>query len=428
MPAAGSWCAMVSWKRTRDAVRLLWRIQVMAWQALLANPTRGLFVAAAVALGVSAVTVIVASVDGARQKALEIVDFFGPDAILVVGGDMKNRPVGQRVNTLSWTDAQAIARSLPGVKDVLPMRALMNVMLRYGNANHEIPSLVGATDNYATSWNWPLAEGRDLSAEDVAFGAKVALIGDLPARELFGAASPIGKTILVKDLPVRIVGRLAYRGFTGGHADTSIDDRVILPITTLTKRFNLDRKYFRALRVKFYDPALMEQHKENLRGLLRHLHNLPPGSPDDFTVFSASEILKFLTIFTGGLVIFLGVTAGVAIVVGGFVLANLMYLSVDERQLEIGLRKAVGASSRAIAAQFLSEAIALTLAGAVAGMGLGVGLCASLARLGLLTPRLSPKVFGLSLLAALIIAVTFGLKPARKAAGLDPIQALRGGA
>ncbi len=415
------------WRVLSRYPRLLWRLQGVAGQALLAHKARSLFVVAAVAMGIAALTVIVASVDGARRKALEIVDFFGPDAVLVLGGDIENRPVGQRLNTLTWSDARAIARSLPGAYAVLPMRSVRAVTLRYGNKNHEVPTVVGATENYAATWNWPLSEGRDLSTDDIAHGAKVALIGDAPAKALFGDASPVGRTVMVKNLPVQIVGRLSYRGFTGGGSDVSVDDRLIMPISTLTQRFNLDRNYFRGLRVRFHDPDLIEAHMENLRALLRHEHKLGPTVPDDFTIMSASEILKFLTAFTGGLVAFLGVTAGVAILVGGFVLANLMFLGVSERRVEIGLRKAVGATSGAILVQFLSEAIYLTLTGAILGVGLGVGLGESLSRLGMLELRLSPKIFFLSLAAALAIALAFGLRPARKAAGLDPIEALRGG-
>ncbi|WP_428566122.1 MAG: ABC transporter permease [Solidesulfovibrio sp. DCME] len=416
-----------AWTTSRRAARVLWRIQRMAALALWAHKARSCFVIAAVAMGIAALTVIVASVDGARRKALEIVDFFGPDAVMVIGGDIENRPVGQRFNTLTWADARAVARSLPGAYAVLPMRSVRQITLKYGNRNHEAPVVVGATENYAKTWNWPLAEGRDLSAEDVARGAKVALIGDEPARQLFGDASPLGQTILVKNLPVQIVGRLAYRGFSGGGSDVTIDDRIIMPITTLTQRFNLNRNYFRGLRIKFHDPELIDVHRDNLRSLLRHLHKLGPTENDDFTIISASEILKFLTAFTGGLVAFLGLTAAVAITVGGFVLANLMFLSVSERKVEIGLRKAVGASGAAITAQFLSEALYLTMAGALCGVGLGVALSESLSRLGLLELRLSPKIFVLSLAAALAIALVFGLKPARKAAAMDPIEALRGG-
>ena len=207
------------WRRVSRVPRLLWRVQRMAVLALWAHKARSLFVVAAVAMGIAALTVIIASVDGARRKALEIVDFFGPDAVLVLGGDIENRPVGQRTNTLTWADARAIARSLPGAYAVLPMRSVRAVTVKYGNKNHETPVVVGASENYAETWNWPLVEGRDLSEDDVKYGAKVALIGDVPAKELFGEASPVGRTVLVKNLPVQIVGRLAYRGFTGGGSD-----------------------------------------------------------------------------------------------------------------------------------------------------------------------------------------------------------------
>lgn len=398
----------------------------MALRAVWAYKVRGIFVISAVALGIAVLTVIVASVDGARKKAVEIVDWFGPDSALVLGGDIENRPVGQRTLTLSWEDARALSRSLPGVYAVLPMRAKSNVVVKYGARNLELPVVVGATENYSTTWDWPLAEGRDLTKEDVDRSAKVCLIGDVPARELFGEESPIGKTIMVRDLPVQVVGLLSYRGFSGGRGDRSVDERIIMPLSTLTQRFNMNRKYFPAIRVKFHDPSLMEAHTENLRSLLRHLHGLKEGEPDDFSLLTAAEILKFLTAFTGGLVAFLGVTAGVAILVGGFVLANLMYLSVSERREEIGLRKALGASFWAITFQFLSEAAYLTVAGSLCGIALGVGLGEILARLGKMEIALSPKLFVLCVAAALAIALAAGIRPALKAARLSPIDALRG--
>ncbi len=407
--------------------RMLWRMQGMALRAVWAYKLRSIFVITAVALGIAVLTVIVASVDGARKKAVELVDWFGPNSVLILGGDIENRPVGQRTLTLSWNDSRTIARSLPAAYAVLPMRAKSNVLLKYGAKNVELPVVVGATGNYATTWDWPLAEGRDLTAEDIARSAKVCLIGDGPAEDLFGEESPVGKTILVQDLPVQVVGRLSYRGFSGGHGDNTVDDRIIMPISTLTQRFNMDRKYFRALRVKFHNPELMAEHTENLRSLLRNLHGIEQGQPDDFSLLTAAEILKFLTAFTGGLVAFLGITASVAILVGGFVLANLMYLSVSERREEIGLRKAMGATSLAITCQFLSEAAYLTLAGAMCGIGLGVGLGEILSRMGKLELLLSPKIFFLSVGAALLIALAAGIRPALRAARLNPIDALRGG-
>jgi putative ABC transport system permease protein len=182
----------------------------------------------------------------------------------------------------------------------------------------------------------------------------------------------------------------------------------------------------RALRVKFRDPENMAFHRENLRSLLRDQHRLDAGEDDDFTVLTAEEVLKFIAMFKGGLVAFLGITAAVAILVGGFVLANLFYLSVSERRSEIGLKKALGAKNRAILLQFLAEAVALTLIGALFGMVLGMGIGQFLDRLGLLQILFSWKIFFLSLIASGAIGIIFGLKPARQAAALPPVEALKG--
>lgn len=405
--------------------RLASRVAVMAARALWAYKLRSCFVIAAVALGIASLTVIVASIDGAERKANEIVDSFGPDAVFILGGDIRSRAVGQRTLTLSYADAERLRQSLPGAYLVVPMRARQNVSARFEGANTQLPLVIGATAGYAEVWNWPLIEGRDLTEADVARGAKVGLIGDLPAKALFGEASPVGRTVFIDNLPVQIVGRLAYRGFSAGGGG-AVDDRLIIPISTLTQRFNLDRKYFRALRVKFVDPENMAFHVENLRSLLRDQHRLAEGAPDDFTILTADEILKFLSMFKGGLVLFLGITAVVAMVVGGFVLANLFYLSISERRTEIGLKKALGAPSGAILLQILLEAVWLTLIGALCGMGLGMALGQLLERLGLLELLLSWKIFGLSTLAAVVIGLLFGLKPARQAAAMAPMDVLKG--
>ncbi|WP_235619989.1 ABC transporter permease [Megalodesulfovibrio gigas] len=407
--------------------RIFFRILGMAGGAVGAFRMRTLFVACAVALGIASLTLIVAAVDGADKQARDVVARFGVDAALIFGGDMRAAATGQRTLTLTWRDAETLRDSLPGAYLVIPMRSVNNrVTLRAGNRNMDLPTLVGSTANYALAWDWPLAEGRDLREEDVRQAAKVALIGETIAKLLFPGENPLGKTIFANNLPVQIVGRLAERGGTSG-GGTPIDSRAVIPLSTLTQRFNLDRTYFRALRIKFHNPELMDTHMENVRSLLRHLHKLKDGDPDDFTIISAAEILKFLSMLQGSLVAFLGVTATVSLLVGGFVLANLFYLSVRERQQEVGLKRAMGAKSWHITLQFLAEAVALTLLGAVLGVGLGVGLGEVLTRYEILTIVLSWKIGILALAASLTVGVVFGLKPARNAAQLHPIEALRGG-
>lgn len=405
---------------------LLARLRRMALSAVWAYKARSLFVILGVGFGVASLTLIVTAVDGAERKAVELVEWFGPDAALVFGGNFKKQAVGARTNTLSQDDIRGIRQSLPGVSMVVPMRARQDVPMRYQDRNLPGSLVIGATENYADAWNWPLVEGRDLSEDDVRMGARVALLGDKPARELFGEESPVGRTFQVGKFQVQVIGRLKYRGASGGGGD--VDDRIIIPITTLTSRFNLDRKYFRAMRIKFLEPQHMSTHVENLRAFLRMSHNLTPTQDDDFSIITADEILKFLSAFKGGLVAFLGVTAAASMSVGGFVLANLFSISVSERSREIGLKKALGATQNAILTQFLLEAAMLTAIGGLVGLGLGLGLGQLLTRLGMLQILFSWKVFFLSLGSALLIGLVFGIKPARAAAQLDPIAALRGDA
>lgn len=403
---------------------LLARLRHMALAAVWAYKARSLFVILGVGFGVASLTLIVTAVDGAERKAVELVEWFGPDAALVFGGNFKKRAVGARMNTLTQDDIRTISQSLPGVSLVVPMRSKSDVPMRYQDNNLPGSLVVGATENYAQAWNWPLVEGRDISAEDVRLGARVALLGDKPARELFGDESPVGRTFQLGKFQVQVIGRLKYRGASGGGGE--VDDRIIIPISTLTSRFNLDRKFYRAMRIKFLEPERMADHVENLRAFLRMNHNLTPTDDDDFSIITADEILKFLSAFKGGLVAFLGVTAAASMTVGGFVLANLFSISVSERSREIGLKKALGATQNAILMQFLFEAAVLTAIGGLVGLGLGLGLGQLLTRLGMLQILFSWKVFFLSLGSALAIGLVFGIKPARSAAQLDPIAALRG--
>ncbi len=407
-----------------QGLRLLWRIRGVSLGALWAYKLRSIFVIAAVSLGIASLTVIIAAQDGANRRADEITESFGPDALLILGGDITNRAVGQRFYTLTWTDADRIRQSLPGAYLVVPMQALREHTLRSGNRNWAVGSTIGSTDNYGASWNWPLTEGRDITPQEVERGARVILLGDAPTRELFGSDSPVGRTVYLQKIPFTVVGRLSARGVAGGGGN--MDDRVVIPITTMQQRFGTYRKYFRALRIKFHDAEHMDENMGNLESLLRHLHNIREGEANDFTILSAAEVQKFLSMIKGGLTIFLGITAAAAILVGGFVLANLFYLSVSERTREIGLRRAMGAKGSAILIQFLIESVALTLIGAIVGMFLGLAMGQLLTRLGLIDIRLSWRIFGYALASATAVGLIFGLRPARHAAGLDPIRALRG--
>ncbi len=410
----------------RSWLTLTWRMHELVMEALWAYKLRSFFVILAVALGIASLTIIIGSVEGANRKADEIIEAFGPDAIMLVGGDIFNRPVGQRWQTLTWSDAQAVMDSVPGVYMVSPMGQRRDIVVKYGNNNYEVPVVAGTTEDYTRSWNWPLLEGRDFSKEDIERKRRVCLIGDIPSRELFGEESPVGKIILINNTAFTVIGRLEYRGVAGGPA--SVDDRIIMPMTTLVQRFNLSRTHFFAIRVKIENLAALDDTLANITGLMRHQHRLQPDAPNDFSMISSRDIMEFIAAFKGGLVFFLGATAIIAMIVGGFVLANLFYLSVSERRTEIGLKKALGAKNSAILLQFLLEAIALTLSGGLLGLALGLGTGYVLAGFGMLEIRMSWTVFGGALIASMVLGIVFGIRPALVAARQDPIAALKGDA
>ena len=220
--------------------------------------------------------------------------------------------------------------SVPGVYMVQPMGQRRDILIKYVNNNYEVPVVAGTTENYTTSWNWPLAEGRDFSKEDVTRKRRVCLMGDIPSRELFGEDSPVGRSILINNVQFTVIGRLAFRGVSSG--PESIDDRIVMPMTTLVQRFNMNRTHFFAMRIKIENLAALDDAVKNITGLMRHQHKLKEDASNDFSLISSKDIMEFLNVFKGGLVFFLGTTAVIAMIIGGFVLANLFYLSVSERR------------------------------------------------------------------------------------------------
>lgn len=396
-----------------------------ACKAVLAFKLRSFFVMLAVSLGIAALTVIVAAMEGANHKVNDMVNTFGPDAAFISGGSMISRAVGQRSKTLTWHDVRTMRASLPGVYIVAPMSFKGSVTLVYGDRNIEVDRLNGSTEDYSKIWNWPLAEGRDINTEDMTRASSVCILGKAIAAELFGSDNPIGKRVRIAGGVFSVIGVLTERGIAGGGGN--MDETIVIPLSTLIQRFNQDRQYFRLVRLKFVDADNLDAHAENVKSLLRALHGLAPGEPDDFTVITAMDIQRFISAIKGGISIFLGITALAAICVSGFVLANLFYLAVSERSTEIGLKKALGAPSSAITMQFLSESVLLTSGGAVLGLGWGM-LLGQVLRGSLFSIELSWRVFAAAFLAAVVVGVLFGLRPARRAAAMEPISALKGGA
>ena len=408
------------------AVLTTYRIFRLSLQAFAAHKAQSAFVISAVALGISALTIIVAAFDAATVKADALVKDFGPEAIFIAGGNSVEVPLGNRPLTLTLQDIAEIRTAMPGVTKAEPFLLIENVTARAGQGRHEVASVVGTGPDYQGVWDWKLTEGRELNQTDIARGEKVCLLGTIVAEKLFGGTPPVGRTLELRDVTLTVVGLLETRDVIASGAE--LDDRIVLPYTTLINRFNLNPEYVNGIRIKYLPGTNMQENGKTLREFLRVRHRLPTGTADDFMVVTPLDILRFVSFLKGGFLVFLGLTAFVSLLVSGFILANLYYLSISERTVEIGLKKALGASTQHILLQFLFEILQLTTCGAMAGLVLGALIGAILNQLDLLVLRMSGHLFVSALAAATFVALAFGLRPALAAARMNPVAALKGNA
>ncbi len=391
-------------------------------KAISSFKLRTLFCLISVALGISSITVIVAATEGAYKKAFEIVARFGPDSLFILGGSEEARAVGERQKTITLDDIKAIKETFDSAYLVVPMTAMREITVSYKERKYQT-LIVGSTSDYSLVWSWPVVEGSDFTDEDVKGLKNVGLIGQHLIKELFGNENPIGKYILIKNIPVQIVGVLSERGTSP--SGENLDDRIVIPITTLMRKLENETKYVRALRVRFIDQENLYNYIEEIRAFLRKRHRIPEGEPDDFTIISPKEIIRFLVALTGSLVIFLGITGVISLVVAGFVLANLFLLSVRERTNEIGIRRAVGAKKRDILFQFLCESVILTTIGGTLGFILALSSSKLLRFIAEFPIYFSWKAFAVGLFLSWGIGIVFGLQPAKMASNLKPIEAVR---
>jgi putative ABC transport system permease protein len=401
----------------------LFTIVFQSIRAVRAFKLRTLFCLVSVALGISSITVIVAATEGAYKKAFEIVDRFGPDSLLVLSGGEEARAVGQRQKTITLDDIEAVKQTFDSAYFVVPMTSMRDVTVSYQENKYQT-LVVGSTSDYSRAWTWPVIEGSDFREEDVKGLRNVGLIGQYVSNELFRGENPIGKYILIKSIPVQIVGVLSERGTSP--AGERLDDRIIIPITTLMRKLENETKYVRAFRIRFVDQENLSHYVKELGSFLRKRHLTPEGEPDDFTIISPKEITKFLVALTGSLVAFLGVTGIISLIVAGFVLANLFLLSVRERTNEIGIRRASGAKKRDILLQFLFEAVIITTIGGLFGFLIALLSSQLLMLIAEFPIYFSWKAFVVGLLLSWTIGIGFGLQPAKRAADLKPIEAIRG--
>jgi len=377
---------------------------------------------------VAAVVTMMAVGGGAQARVEEQIRSLGSNLIIVMSGSVTASGIrlgsGSQL-TITEDDAKAIEREVDAVVVAAPIvRGGVHVVA--GNANWAT-ALLGVTPGALEARDWTVASGRPLSQEDVDRGAKVALLGQTVAGNLFGGGDPTGQIVRVNKVPLTVVGLLDRKGQTTQGQDQ--DDVILVPISTAKKKIlgasQTSARAVGAILIKVRDAGAMRSVEQDVQGLLRQRHRMQPGQEDDFTLRNLSDILESQEAASRVLSMLLAAIASVSLVVGGIGIMNIMLVSVTERTREIGLRRAVGARRRDILAQFLIEAVAVSLTGGVIGVLAGVAASAAIAYFaGWPAPIRAASVVPAFLFAG-AVGVFFGFYPARKASQLNPIDALR---
>jgi len=401
----------------------LTRIAGQGISSLAANKLRTFFMMAGTLVGIAALTVIMAIGKGTEKKVMKRVENFGPRAMmLIAGGGRALPPPDTSVTTLTLEDAQAIRDEVPNLEVVTPQAWQFDVNLKR-EANQIQTVIWGVEPQWHEAWDWPVAQGEGITDEDVATMNRACVIGSSVQRDLFGGEDPIGKSLYINKVSLTVKGVLKRRGTSGG-AGGDFDNRVIIPITTAMRRvMNVD--HVGAIRIVTQDTSLMPQQAAQIEDLLRRRHHITPDVEDDFRIITPAIIADMVRGTSRALSWLLMALAGLSLLVGGVVLMNILLISVAERTKEIGLRRAVGATRSDIFAQFLTESLSVTLLGMVLGSGLGGAVSVSIGRLTPMPAVVSWEPFALAIAFALLVGTFFGVQPARRAARLRPVEALR---
>ena len=397
------------------------RIAGVGVKALAAHKLRTVLMMAGTLVGVAALTVVMAMSEGTERKIMKRIENFGHDAIMVPAGGGKRPGPDMATTTLTLQDAEAIRRDVPGLRMICPMAWNFQMNLKRDDRQHQ-GIVWGAEPSWHDAWRWYTAAGDGISADDVATQTRVCVLGDTVRRELFGHEDPIGQHIYINRVRLRVKGVLKKRGTSPMGGD--FDNRVILPLTTAMRRvMNVD--HLGAIRVISNDPSKLNEQAAAIRNLLRQRHHISPPDEDDFRTITGEIIARFAAGSSRTLSILLAVLAGLSLLVGGVVLMNILLISVKERTREIGLRRAIGASRGDVFAQFLAESLTVTLLGMAAGLLVGWGICTVLPRFTQMPLIISWESMILATGAAAVVGIFFGIQPARRAARLDPVEALR---
>jgi putative ABC transport system permease protein len=397
----------------------------VALRALARNKMRSSLTMLGIIIGVAAVIAMVGIGEGASASIQAQIQQLGNNLLFVSAGSSNTG--GMRggmgsTNTLTPEDIEAIERECSAVRAATPM-VRANGQLVFGNQNWSASSgIQGTNDKFADIRSWPLASGEFFTEGDVRTANRVCVLGKTVADNLFAGIDPVGQTLRVRNLPFRVVGVLAAKG--QGQFGQDQDDTVIVPYTAAQKKM-LSISHVNFANVSAISPQATFTAERQITDLLRQRHKLGPNMENDFTVRNLTDVAEAADASSGIMTNLLASIAGVSLMVGGIGIMNIMLVSVTERTREIGIRMAIGARSRVIRRQFLIESITLSLVGGIFGVALGIAASVTISKTLNWPTLISPISIIAAVVFSAVVGVAFGYYPARKAASLDPIEALR---
>lgn len=399
----------------------------IAWQGIMSNRMRSGLTVLGIVIGIASVIVLLAVGQGAQSSAQKQIQSLGVNLIMIRPGAATTGSISQGVGsgaTLTYEDALAIEESCPSVDEVAPVYST-NLQVQYGSKNTST-SVTGTEPSHQEVRNFYAAQGRFFTKSDGDQNARVCVIGDTVVENLFGREQPIGKNILIRGELFEVIGVMEHKG-AGGMGDQ--DDVIFVPLSTgYNTLFGLNAvtgRSVRSIHVKAKSEEEVLAAQFQITNLLRLRHNIVPPLEDDFNLRTQQDIMQTADQITKIFSMLLGATASISLVVGGIGIMNIMLVSVTERTREIGIRKAIGAKEADILSQFVIEAVFLSTVGGILGILLGVGGSAAMNNFTEFTTIVTTTSVIVSFVVALAIGLFFGIYPARRAAMLDPIVALR---
>ena len=398
---------------------MLWNTLLLALRSIRRNLLRSFLTTLGIVIGVAAVITMVTLGNGATRSVSDQIASMGSNLVILIPGQ-RFGPGSEGASNFRAADVEAIRNQIASVQHVAPL--VNKAVTAVYQANNWSTVVTGTSNDYFDAGNWTLAAGRSFSETEERAGKAVCVIGESVRDKLFGRQNPVGSEIRIKQFACEVIGLLAPKGQSAMGSDQ--DDSVVMPLRTVQRRLSGSQDINR-MTISVRDGVSLDDAKRQIARLMREQRNIAENEDDDFRVLDTRQIAEALTATTKILTMLLGAVAAVSLLVGGIGIMNIMLVSVTERTREIGIRLAIGALEREVLLQFLIEAVVLASLGGLVGIALATAASIGLAGLMNIPYLFDPGINLLSFLFSAAIGVIFGYFPARRAASLNPIDALR---